>query len=187
LPDFDFDATLRWARFAPRKTLSRRSGDELPFLDNASAGQALLLDTCVYIDGLQGRTPDAVADLLDLRIVNHSAVAVQELMHSVGALDPRHPGSKVAIDRIGGLIKAMPPHRVFAPDTDMLAKGAMLSGILCRLQGYAADDRYRALHDCVLFVQAQKLGLTVLTANVGDFDLLLQMLPAGRAIFYRPL
>jgi len=42
------------------------------------------------------------------------------------------------------------------------------------------------LQDCVLFLQAQKLGFTVLTANVSDFDLLLQLLPAGRALFYRP-
>jgi len=25
----------------------------------------------------------------------------------------------------------------------------------------------------------------VLTANVGDFDILLQLIPAGRALFYR--
>jgi hypothetical protein len=37
----------------------------------------------------------------------------------------------------------------------------------------------------VLFLQAQKLGFTVLTANVSDFDVLLQLLPAGRALFYR--
>jgi len=41
------------------------------------------------------------------------------------------------------------------------------------------------LGDCILFLQAQKLGLTVLTANVGDFDPLLQLLPSGRVLFYR--
>lgn len=43
----------------------------------------------------------------------------------------------------------------------------------------------RALHDCVLFLQAQKLGLTVITRDVGDFDVLMQLLPAGRVLFYR--
>jgi hypothetical protein len=57
--------------------------------------------------------------------------------------------------------------------------------IVCRLQGYAADRRLRALHDCVLLLQAQKLGLTLLTANVGDFDVLLQLLRSGRVLFYR--
>ena len=79
----------------------------------------------------------------------------------------------------------MPPHRVFAPDVDILGRAALLSGMLCRLQGHAADRRLRALQDCVLFLQAQKLGFTVLTANISDFDLLLQMLPTGRALFYR--
>jgi hypothetical protein len=57
--------------------------------------------------------------------------------------------------------------------------------MLCRLQGYAADSRLRALQDCVLFLQAQKLGCTVLTANISDYDYLLQLIPAGRVLFYR--
>ena len=79
----------------------------------------------------------------------------------------------------------MPVHRVFTPDVDVLGRAALLSGMLCRLQGYQRDARLRALHDCVLFLQAQKLGLTVLTANVSDFDYLLQLIPNGRVLFYR--
>jgi hypothetical protein len=37
----------------------------------------------------------------------------------------------------------------------------------------------------VLFLQAQKLGLVVLTANISDYDMLLQLIPTGRALFYR--
>ena len=37
----------------------------------------------------------------------------------------------------------------------------------------------------MLFLQARKLGLVVLTANVGDYDVLLQLNPAGRVLFYR--
>jgi hypothetical protein len=79
----------------------------------------------------------------------------------------------------------MPPHRIFAPDAEVLGRAALLSGILCRLQGYEKDGKLRALQDCVLFLQAQKLGLVVLTANVGDCDILLQLIPAGRVLFYR--
>jgi phage I-like protein len=43
----------------------------------------------------------------------------------------------------------------------------------------------KALQDCVLFLQAQKLGFAVLTANVAEFDLLLQLVPTGRVLFYR--
>jgi hypothetical protein len=186
LTNFDFDSPVRWARFDPRRTLSRRNDSELPFLGKvAKAGQELLLDTCVYIDGLQGRAPDIVADLLDIRLSNHSTVAVQELMHTVGVLDPKHPGTSLATKQIGITIDEMPSHRVFAPDPDVSGRAALLSGMLCRLQGYQKDARLRALHDCVLFLQAQKLGFTVLTGNVRDFDYLLQLIPTGRVLFYR--
>lgn len=151
----------------------------------AEAGQELLLDTCVYIDGLQGRAPKVVADLLDIRHSNHSTVAIQELMHTVGVLDPNHPGTRTAIAQIGVIIDCMPSHRMFAPDPDVAGRAALLSGMLCRLQGYQNDQRLRALQDCVLFLQAQKAGFTVLTANVGDFDYLLQLIPTGRVLFYR--
>jgi hypothetical protein len=120
-----------------------------------------------------------------IRQSNHSSVAVQELMHTVGVLDPQHPGTKVAVRQIGMTIHAMQPHRTFAPDSDVLGRAALLSGMLCRLQGYQRDARLRALQDCVLFLQAMKLGFTVLTANVSYFDYLLQLIPSGRALFYR--
>ncbi len=186
MSDFDFDAALRWMKFDPGRTLSRRPDNELPFLgEQAEAGPELLLETCVYIDGLQGRAPEVVGDLLELRHSNHSTIAIQELMHTVGVLDRAHPSTKPAIQQIRTTIEAMRPHRVFAPDADVLGRAALLSGMLCRLQGYQRDARLRALHDCVLFLQAQKLGLTVLTANVSEFDYLLQLMPGGRVIFYK--
>lgn len=186
MTEFDFDASLRWARFDPRKTLSRRDDAALPFIGaQPEAGQGLLLDTCVYIDGLQGRTPETVPDLLDVRQNNHSTVAIQELMHTVGVLDTGHAGTKGVAGQIGVLIKAMPAHRTHTPDADVLGRAAHLAGILCRLQGYAKDARLKALQDCVLFLQAQKLGLSVFTRNIVEFDYLLQLMPASRVLFYR--
>ncbi|WGS02961.1 DNA-binding protein (plasmid) [Bradyrhizobium sp. ISRA443] len=131
------------------------------------------------------RAPRVVADLLELRHPNHSTVAIQELMHTVGVLDPKHPGTHVAIKQIGALIASMPLYRIFAPDADIAGRAALLSGMLCRLQGYRNDDKLRALQDRVLFLQVQKAGFTVLTANVADFDYLLQLVPTGRVLFYR--
>ena len=183
---FDFAGARRWARFDRKTTLTRRRDDELPFLDeDLIGGQALLLDTCVYIDQMQSRSPAILDDLTTARIVNHSTVAIQELMHTVGVLNSADPRTSDVIAEIGRLIEAMPAHRVFAPDSDVLGRAALLSGMICRLQGYATDRKLRALHDCVLFLQAQKLGFTVLTANVGDFDILLQLLPIGRVLMYR--
>ena len=183
---FDFDAARRWARFDSQTTLARRGDEELPFV-NASliGGQGLLLDSCVYIDQMQDRSPQVLDDLIAQRQVNHSIVAIQELMHAVGALSPADARTAGVIAKIGKHIKAMPPHRVFVPDAEVLGRAALLSGILCRLQGYEKDGKLRALQDCVLFLQARKLGLVVLTANVSDYDILLQLIPAGRALFYR--
>ncbi len=183
---FDFDAARRWARFDPRKTLARRPDEALPFTSPALiGGQPLLLDTCVYIDQLQDRSPEIVDHLIEARQVNHSMVAIQELMHTVGVLDPADARTAAAIGLIGGVIRAMPAHRVFAPEPDVLGRAALLAGVLCRLQGFSVDARMRALQDCVLFLQAQKLGFTLLTANLGDYDILLQLMPAGRVLFYR--
>ncbi|GLS17860.1 DNA-binding protein [Labrys miyagiensis] len=183
---FDFDAALRWARFDPRHAPARREDAELPFVDaQTRADGTLLLDTNVYIDTLQDRLPDLVENLVTGGYTNHSTVAIQELMHTVGVLNPDHPGMPKVISQIGLLIRSMPPHRLFAPDAETLGRAALLAGMLCRLQGYAKDERLRAQHDCVLFLQAQRLGFTVLTRNVRDFDYLLQLFPAGRVLMYR--
>jgi predicted nucleic acid-binding protein len=183
---FDFDAARRWARAAPRHTLKRWPDAALPFIDpERIAGQALLLDTSVYIDQLQGRAPELVTRLIAARQVNHSTVAIQELMHAVGALEPKDRRTEKVIAAIRTVIQAMPPHRIFTPDAEVLGRAALLSGILSSLQGYAADAKLRALQDCTLFLQAQKLGFTVLTANIADYDCMLQVVPAGRVLFYR--
>jgi predicted nucleic acid-binding protein len=184
---FDVAAALRWARLAPGRTLARRADDALPFADESElAGQPLLLDTCVYIDQMQGRAPARVPALVRARQINHSTVAIQELMHTIGVLDPGDPRTAGVVHAVRSQIEAMPDHRVFVPDADVLGRAALLAGILSRVQGYARDARLRALQDCVLFLQAQKLGFTVLTANLADFDYLLQLVPTGRALFYRP-
>jgi hypothetical protein len=186
LSSFDVAAARRWARLDPRKTLARRPDVALPFAnEDELAGQPLILDTCVYINQMQGRAPRLVAQLIDNRQINHSTVAIQELMHTVGVLDPDDRRTAAVVDAISRQIQAMPEHRVFAPDSEVLGRAALLAGILSRLQGYARDARLKALQDCVLFLQAQKLGFAVLTANFAEFDLLLQLVPAGRVLLYR--
>jgi hypothetical protein len=186
VPGFDIDAALSWARFDPRRTRARRKDSELPFASAEEvAGQALMLDTCVYIDQMQGRAPDLVEQLVDTRHVNHSTVAIQELMHTIGVLHQEDSRTASVVGAVRAQIAAMPDHRVFTPDADVLGRAALLAGMLCRLQGYAQDARFKALQDCTLFLQAQKLGFTVLTRNIVEFDFLLQLVPTGRALFYR--
>jgi predicted nucleic acid-binding protein len=181
---FDFKSAARLARSTA--TLSRRDDADLPFLTGENlAGPGILLDTSVYIDQLQGRLDPMVEKLIVHRHAHHSAVAIQELMHTVGVLDPGHAATPNVIDAIEKLVRSMPAHRTRVPDIDTLGRAAVLSGVLCRLQGYRNDHRRKALQDCVLFLQAYKDGLTVVTRNVKDFDYLLQLLPAGRILMYR--
>ena len=185
---FSFEAAERVRRHDPRRTLGRRPDKLLPFLgEDISAGGGLLLDTCCYIDQMKAAAPEVVERLLDIRIVNHSMVAVQELMVAVGALHPDDPRSQGVIASIECIVRAMPSHRLFEPDSDVLGRAAVYAGIIGRTQGSARDDRMKALHDCVLFLQAEKLGLTLLTANAAEFDVLLQMRPSGRVLLYRPV
>lgn len=179
-------AAERARRYDPGRTLERRADGDLPFLGpEAAAGSGLLLDTCVYIDQMQGRAPAVLQDLLDIRTVHHSMVAVQEMMHTVGVLDPRDPRTAAVVATIGQAINAMPPHRLLLPDAEVMASAAVHAGILCRTQGYGKEGRFRVLNDCSLFLQARKFGLTLLTRNVGDLDLLMQMRPDSRVLFYR--
>ena len=183
---FVFDDAVRWARVEPRRPLSRRPDLELPFVtEEPLSGPPLLLDTCVYIDQLQERTPVLVERLIRARQTNHSTVAIQEMMHTVGVLDPAHPKTAGAIAAIRAQVTSMSATRTFAPDADVLGRAALIAGKLRRLRDHAGDARPRALQDCVLFLQALKQGFTVLTANLADFDILLQLVPAGRVLFYR--
>jgi len=63
---FSLPAALR--RLKPQRmsgTLVPRREDELPFVAPAAeSGFELLLDTCVYIDVVQGRTPPEVDEML---------------------------------------------------------------------------------------------------------------------------
>lgn len=182
----DFDKAARFARVANAGTLSRRDDAALPLVGDAvRAGASLILDTTVYIDQMQGRLPEVVGALVEIRTVFHSTVAVAELMHVIGRLDPAHPETANVVAQVRTQVTAIPEHRLREPDADIQAQAAVLAGVLCRVQGYANDDRLRALHNAMIFLQARKLGLTILTRNIKDYDFLLQLVPDGRALLYR--
>lgn len=184
---FDLAATLR--RLKPeRRTapLVRRADSELPFVSNpVISGPALLLDTTVYIDVLQGRAPQAVKDLLLAREVNHSSVALAELVHLFGRLDPAHKDTASVLAPIAAVIAEIRPHRLTAPSIQALAEAGIVTGMIARLTGLPKVDRQPMLNDATIFLQAMESGFTVLTGNVSDMDLIAQLVLAGRVVFYR--
>jgi hypothetical protein len=184
LPEFDFEGSLRWVRGVERKTIRRRALSALPFFDPLQVEYALLLDTSVYVDRLQGKITLDLRQFLEANAHHHSTVALQEMMLAVGALDPRDFRTKATVNSIGALIELIRPHRLHQPDIDVCGRAALLAGTLSRIQGYGKDNRSKALNDCTLFLHAQKMGTTLLTRNYADFDILLQMIPSGRVLFY---
>lgn len=162
-----------------------RSRDRLAYVDDATAaGGPLLLDTGVYIHQLKGKTPALLDGLVEVRQVNHSIVAMQEMLHTIGVLDPADARTKTNVAVIRDLLDGIPSHRLHVPSRQAMADAAVHAGILCRLNGYARDRRMKALHDCTLFLQARDLGCTLLSANVVDFDILQQLGPEVRVLFY---
>ncbi|HEY6767954.1 MAG TPA: type II toxin-antitoxin system VapC family toxin [Candidatus Sulfotelmatobacter sp.] len=165
--------------------LQRRPDAQLHFIETTGIPSKLLYDTTVYIDTLRGKFPGAGRFILRTVEAWHSPVAEAELAVLVGSLDPAHPNTRTTIDEIAISISHRALHRTIIPDVTTWREAGILSGILARLQGYDKSQRRRLLNDALLFVTARRHGCTVLTRNIGDFDFLQQLDPAGRVLFYR--
>jgi predicted nucleic acid-binding protein len=58
-------------------------------------------------------------------------------------------------------------------------------GALTRTPGLTNEARRKLLFDCLILASARRNGLTVLTANHRDYDLLLQLVADGKVAFYQ--
>jgi predicted nucleic acid-binding protein len=166
------------------KPLTRRDATELRFLDpDADLPPKLLYDTTVYIDILQDRFPQEGEIVLRAADAWHSTVT-EELVAPCGFLDPGHPETALTVKRILETIEKRPVHRTIAPDREAWIEAGVLCGVLARLQGYGRMERRRMMNDALLFATARNNGLTLLTRNVSDFDLLQQLDPSVSILFY---
>jgi predicted nucleic acid-binding protein len=145
----------------------------------------VLLDTTVYIDTLQGRSPAALDAFISLRTCNHSAACLSELTHVFGRLSPADPRSEGSLKAIRQTIRDIPSHRLVAPDSEMWGAGGILAGILFRAGSYPAGTERKCLNDALIYLQGRKFGWPVVTGNISDFDFLNQLVPDGRILLYR--
>ena len=182
---FSLSGSLR--RLKPQRPgyhLARRADPDLAFVTMATGpGPALLLDTSVYIDVLQGQTPPEVDDLLGLRILNHSSVVLAELTHLFGRLDPSHPDTRAALRDLGGTLNDIPPHRLTAPSIRASGEAGMLAGLAARLTSRVHGPEL--LNDALMLLHAEETGRILLTRNIEDFDYLQQLAPTTRILLYR--
>ena len=184
----DFQRTLR--RLKPHKyraQLGPRSESELEFIGTSTQQPAkLLYDTTVYIDILQGRFPQQGEAMLRASEAWHSPVTEAELAAICGLLDPAHFQTRQIIEEVVAVIDRRPSYRTITPDSERWREAGILSGVLARVQGYGKEQRRRRLlNDALLFATGRKYGCAVLTRNIRDFDLLEQVDPSGKVMFYK--
>jgi hypothetical protein len=139
----------------------------------------------VYIDAIQDSLPVEVANLFSVRRLNHSGVAVAELTHLLGRLDPKNGRTERAYNEISGVISDMRMHRLRAPSLQTLAEAGILAGFAARLASVESRWRQALLNDAILYLQAGERGQILLTRNIREFDWFDQLLPIGRVLFYR--
>jgi predicted nucleic acid-binding protein len=185
---FELTKTLRRLKPDKIRQVERRRDDDLNFAGPATPliGPPLLLDSCVYIDVLKGSATSFLREIMNARTCHHSSICLAELSHNFGRLDPKHPATKATLAAIAAVIeREIPPHRIVAPAADTWCDAGVMSGLLFRARGYRRDRQQACLNDALIYLQAAKIGSIVLTRNVIDFDLLNQMAPTGRILFYR--
>lgn len=186
---FELQRSLRSLKPHKRtQRLDRRPDSKLLWAaGEPSIGGPLLLDTCVYLDVLQGRTPEAVDRLLAYRTCLHSAVCLAELTHLFGRLDPAHPSTSSVLRSVTRTIDDIPPHRLHAPESALWGEAGIVAGALIRLgDASKGEGRQRTfLNDALICLQGRLLGASVLSGNVRDFDFLSQLVPGARVVMYR--
>jgi hypothetical protein len=121
------------------------------------------------------------------RLSNHSGIALSELTHLFGRLDPRDARTEAVLAKIRAAISTVPPHRLTSPSITVLGEAGILAGLVARLAGIDSGCRQALLNDAALFLQAVEQGQTLLTRNIREFDWFDQLLPTGRVLFYRTI
>lgn len=149
-----------------------------------TTGIALILDTTVYIDTLKATIGADILYLIATKPIWHAAPALAELSLAIGLLDPADPRTAASTQVIRETLRRVPTPRMLAPAPDLWVQAAILTGILARTQGIPKADRRKLLNESLLFLMAERLGAALLTRNVHDFDLLLQINPEPAVLFY---
>ena len=186
----DLPRSLR--RIKPERfagSLLRRADADLDFVDSAVLpGPPLLLDTCVYIDALEGSLPPEAELLLRTRILMHVSVVLGELSHNFGRLDPGHPRTRDHLDELAEVVGDIPGHRIDdSISAGVLLEAGILSGLVFRLGGFQPGQEVAAMNDATIYLHALERGYTVLTRNIRDFDFMNQIVPPGRVLLYRTI
>ena len=182
---FDIDRIVR--TFKPEKrtaALTLRSSVDLIAISAAITRRPVVPDATVYMHGGQGRLPPQVATIVQQWPLLHCAVALGEIAHGIGRLDPGHPQTPRRRAYLESVLRQIPQHRIIAPGDDVHVSAGILTGILARLLRLPGGGHRLRINDVLICLTALKSCAAVLTANIGDFDLVQQLVPSAEIIYY---
>lgn len=75
--------------------------------------------------------------------------------------------------------------RLLTPDAETWVEAGLIAGTLARTQGFQPHQRKDCLNDALVLLTAAKAGLAVLARNRGEFDLIQQLAPECRFLYYQ--
>jgi predicted nucleic acid-binding protein len=143
-----------------------------------------MLDTTVYIDAQKAKLPPALSARIAAAEIVHSAVALGEIAANLGLLDPAHAGTPGVSQVLRETLARADPKRTVSPTSEAWLEASVLTGILARTQGFAKDDRRKLLNDALIFLSAHETDAVLVSRNVKDMDLLLQLRPEAQVLLY---
>ena len=168
--------------------LHRRIDGELPF-DAAGRDMAkpLLLDTNVYLDAQKGKLPIEVGKALVDSPILHSATVIGEMTFTLAMLDPTNLKTSANRDLVFRTLMDIPATRIVSPSARAIAIASLRAGYVSRVLSYPKESRRKLLNDAVIFETARENGATLISANVVDYDRLLQIDPEVSVVLYRAI
>lgn len=146
----------------------------------------VLLDTCVYLDSGKGKLPLGARRLVAETLLFHSSICIAEMTYLFGRLDPTHPETPTTLSFISETLSRVRADRTMVPSREAYVEAGIITGTLVRTQSLGPPERRKLMHDVLVLLTARQIGYPVLTANAKDFDLIQQLAPDGKVIYYRP-
>ncbi len=147
----------------------------------------VLLDTCVYLDAGKGRLSLGARRLVAGSPLFHCSVCIAEIAYAFGRLEPAHPDTPATLAFLREALARVRTYRTLAPDRDAYVEAGIITGTLVRTQSLGAPECRKLMHDVLVFLTACQIGCPVLTANANDFDLIQQLAPRGKVVYYAPV
>ena len=181
----DLHRLLRTLKPEKRSSLPpARAPDQLRAASAGLMKRPILLDTTAYINAGQGNLPSHISQIITEWPNHHCSIALGEIAHGLGRLDAAHPDTARHSKYLEAILEQVPRHRVLNPTGEMHIAGGIITGMIARLQNLSKGAHRSRINDVLIYLTARAAGAAVVTANIGDFDLIQQLVPDGQVIFY---